>query len=316
MIRGSFRCGRAGLTPAAVQAGVIISIVAVSSLVTGVDLIAQSQAAGVLDQVTRDYQLASQTWAGRVLSVTVDLFFWLALLEFVIAGLMFMIATPQAREEKAGRFLVKIMLIAFVYMLITQSDYWVMRLLDSFAAVGEYAAGQIMSPSLIVDYGAALSSAVMRSLDVVGMVQNPAAAFYSVLTAFAIMVCYILIATQVVLTLVESYIVLSSGLFFLAFAAFRSTASFAENYLLYCVHVGIKLMMLYLVVGVGGPLTAAWAELLRNDQFYSLDTSPILRVLAGVTILTFIVWYIPNKTAGRITGGASLGLAAAMRGNS
>lgn len=280
------------------------------------DLAAQGQGAGVLDQVTRDYQLASETWAGRVLSVTTDLFFWLALLEFVVAALMYAIATPQAREQKAGQFLVKIMLISFVYMLITQADFWLVRLLDSFAAVGEHATGQIVSPSLIVDYGAALSSSVMRSLDVVGMLQNPAAAFYAVLTAFAIMVCYILIAAQIVLTLVESYIVLSSGLFFLAFAAFRSTASFAENYLLYCVHVGIKLMMLYLVVGVGGPLTATWAELLRNDQFLSFETSPILRVLAGVTILTFIVWYIPNKVAGRITGGASLGLAAAMRGNS
>jgi type IV secretion system protein TrbL len=272
--------------------------------------------AGVLDQVTRDYQIASRTWAGRVLLVTTDLFFWLALLEFAVAGIMYMIATPQAREAKAGQFLVKIMLISFVYMLITQSDYWVMRLLDSFAAVGEYAAGQIMSPSLIVDYGAALSSSVMRSLDIVGMVQNPAAAFYTVLTAFAIMLCYILIAAQVVLTLVESYIVLSSGLFFLAFAAFRSTASFAENYLLSTVPVGIKLMILYMVVGVGGPLTAAWADLLHNDQFFSLDTSPILRVLAGVAILTFVVWYIPNKVAGRITGGANLGLASAMRGNS
>lgn len=304
------------LSPGQPRAAITISLLVAGVLMVSSDLLAQAQPAGVLDQVTRDYQLASQTWAGRVLSVTTDLFFWLALLEFVVAGLMFAIATPQAREEKAGQFLVKIMLISFVYMLITQSDYWVMRLLDSFAAVGEYAAGQIISPSLIVDYGASLSSSVMRSLDVVGMVQNPAAAFYAVLTAFAIMICYILIAAQVVLTLVESYIVLSSGLFFLAFAAFRSTASFAENYLLYCVHVGIKLMMLYLVVGVGGPLTATWAELLRNDQFFSWDTSPILRVLAGVTILTFVVWYIPNKIASRITGGASLGLAAAMRGNS
>lgn len=298
------------------RAGLLLYLLVSAELTAAADLLAQAQSAGVLDQVTRDYQLASQTWVGRILAVTTDLFFWLALLEFVVAGLMFMIATPQAREEKVGRFLVKIMLISFVYMLITQSDYWVMRLLDSFAAVGEYTAGQIMSPSLIVDYGIALSNAVMRSLDVVGMLQNPAAAFYAVLTAFAIMVCYILIATQVVLTLVESYIVLSSGLFFLAFAAFRSTASFAENYLLYCIHVGVKLMFLYLVVGVGGPLTATWADLLRNDQFFSLDTSPILRVLAGVAILTFIVWYIPNKIASRITAGATLGLAAAMRGNS
>jgi type IV secretion system protein TrbL len=130
------------------------------------------------------------------------------------------------------------------------------------------------------------------------------------------MVCYVLIAVQVVLTLVQSYVLLSAGIFFLAFGAFRSTASLAENYLLACVHVGIKLMILYFVVGLGEPLTRTWAALLRNDTFFTTDIGPILEVFAGVAILAFIVWYIPNKVAGQITGGASLGLAAAMRSNS
>lgn len=271
---------------------------------------------GVLDQVALDYQLASRMWVGRVLDATTSLFYWLALLEFTIAGIMYMIASPQAREEKAGRFLIKIMLISFVYMLITQSDYWIVRLVNSFAAVGEYAVGRIMSPSEIVEYGTTLSGAVLRSVDVVGMLQNPPIVIYMSLTAFAVLVCYILIAAQVVLTLVQSYILLSCGIFFLAFGAFRATASLAENFLLSCIHIGIKLMLLYFVVGLGEPLTRRWAQLLRDDRFLTLDFSPILQVLAGVMILAFIVWYVPNKIASQITSGASLGLAAAIRGAS
>ena len=281
------------------------------------DLFAQQQQpAGVLDQVALDYQLASQMWLGRVLDATTSLFFWLAMLEFTIAGIMYMIASPQAREEKAGRFLVKIMMISFIYMLITQSEFWLARLVNSFAAVGEYAAGRIMSPSEIVNYGATLSGAVLRSVDVVGMLTNPPIVIYMTFTAFVIMLCYILIATQVVLTLVQSYILLSTGIFFLAFGAFRATASLAENFLLSCVHVGIKLMLLYFVVGLGEPLTRRWAELLRDDRFLTLDVSPILQVLAGVMILAFIVWYVPNKIASQITSGASLGLASAVRSTS
>jgi len=286
-------------------------------LATSSGLFAQAPPpAGVLDQVALDYQLASQMWLGRVLNVTTSLFFWLAMLEFTIAGIMYMIASPQAREEKAGRFLVKIMLISFIYMLITQSEFWLARLLNSFAAVGEYAAGRIMSPSEIVNYGATLSGAVLRSVDVVGMLTNPPLVIYMTFTAFVIMLCYILIATQVVLTLVQSYILLSSGIFFLAFGAFRATASLAENFLLSCVHVGIKLMLLYFVVGLGEPLTRRWAELLRDDRFLTLDVTPILQVLAGVMILAFIVWYVPNKIASQITSGASLGLTSAIRSTS
>jgi len=272
----------------------------------------QPPPAGVLDQVVLDYQLASQTWLGRILDATTSLFFWLAMLEFTIAGIMYMIASPQAREEKAGRFLLKIMMISFVYMLITQSEFWLARLVNSFAAVGEYAVGRIMSPSEIVGYGVTLSGRVLRSMDVIGMITNPPMMIYMTLTAFAILVCYILIAAQVVLTLVQSYVLLSSGIFFLAFGAFRATASLAENFLLACVHVGIKLMLLYLVVGLGEPLTRRWAELLQ-DEFLTLDISPILQVLSGVAILAFIVWYVPNKIASQITSGASLGLASAVR---
>lgn len=290
--------------------------VAVAILLTASAADAQSQALGVLDQVTLDYQLASRTWVARVLEATTNLFFWLALLEFVIAGLMFMLATPQAREEKAGRFLVKIMLISFVYMLITQADYWLVSLINSFSGVGEYVVGRIMSPSDIVGYGSMLAGAVMGAIDLVGMMQNMPIVFYMTVTALLVMICYIMIAVQVVLTLVQSYILVTTGVFFLAFGAFRATVSFAENYLLACVHVGIKLMLLYFVVGIGEPLTRTWITTLRSDSLLSSDVSPVMEVLSGVTIFAFIVWYIPNKIASQITNGASLGLTSAMRGNS
>ncbi|MGH7577027.1 MAG: type IV secretion system protein, partial [Longimicrobiales bacterium] len=119
-----------------------------------------------------------------------------------------------------------------------------------------------------------------------------------------------------VLTLVQSYILLSAGIFFLAFGAFRSTVPLAENYLMGCVHVGIKLMILYFVVGLGEPLTRTWAGLLANDTLFTTDVGPILQVLAGVTMFAFIVWFIPNRIAGQITNGASFGLTAAMRSGS
>lgn len=251
-----------------------------------------------------------------MLAVTTNLFFWLALIEFATAGLMYMIATPHAREAAAGRFLVRIMLISFTYMLITQSGYWLVRLIDSFAGVGEYVTGGFMSPSQIVAYGTYLSKQILESVDLMGMMTNPPLTIYMTLTALLVVLSYILIAVQVVLTLIQCYILLSAGVFFLAFAAFRATVSLAENYLLACVHAGVKLMILYFVVALGEPLTRRWAEALAADRALSTDFTPIIEVLAGVTMLAFIVWYTPNKIAGQITSGASLGLTAAMRGSS
>lgn len=278
------------------------------------DLVAQAPA-GALDQVAVDYQLATRGWIGRVLEVTTNLFFWLALIEFATAGLMYMVATPQTREATVGRFLVRIMLISFTYLLITQSSYWLVRLIDSFAGVGEYVAGGFMSPSQIVAYGTYLSKQIMESVDLMGMMTNPPVTIYMTLTALLVVLSYILIAVQVVLTLIQSYILLSAGVFFLAFAAFRATVSLAENYLLACVHAGVKLMILHFVVALGEPLTRRWAAALAADRALSTDLTPIIEVLAGVTMLAFIVWFTPNKIANQITSGANLGLTGAMRGN-
>ena len=315
MSQDSRNIGNSRLQPGS-RTSVVLAALLSMALVIVPAAVGQVQPSGVLDQVTLDYQLASRNWIARVLEATTDLFFWLALFEFVTAALMYMVAPVQARDAKAGRFLVSIMMISFIFMLITQSDYWLARLINSFAGVGEYVVGGIMSPSEIVGYGSVLSGAIMRSIDLVGMVQNPPIVLYMTVTALLVMLCYILIAVQVVLTLVQSYILLSTGIFFLAFGAFRATAALAENYLLACVHVGIKLMLLYFVVGLGEPLTRTWIALLRDDRFFTTDMSPIMEVLAGVAILAFIVWYIPNKIAGQITSGASLGFTAAMRGNS
>lgn len=208
------------------------------------------------------------------------------------------------------------MLISFVYMLITQSDYWLVRLINSFVDVGEYVFGTLMRPSDIVGYGEYLSSEILESVDTMGMITNPPLVIYITFTALLVMVSYVLIAAQVVVTLVHSYILLSAGIFFLAFGAFRATVSLAENYLLACVHAGVKLMILYFVTALGEPLTRRWAELLANDSYFTTDFGPIIEVLAGVTMLAFIVWFTPNKIANQITSGANLGLSAAMRGNS
>lgn len=277
----------------------------------------QAPPIGAMDQIALDYENAFRTWIGRVLTVTTDLFFWLALLEFVVAGIMYTVATPREREGTTGRFLIKIMLIAFVYMLITESNNWLLPLVNSFVGVGRYVTGQMLSPSEIVAFGVELSVEMLEAMGLRQTLMSPMMAFYNALGAFVVFGSYVLIAAQVVLTLVHSYLLLSVGLFFLAFGAFRATVPFAENYLMGCIFVGIKLMVLYFLVAVGDVMTRSWVAAARQaPSFFDLDPSAILYVIAGVATFAFIVWYIPGKVAGQITGGASLGLASAMRRSS
>lgn len=302
--------------------GVILCALAVAIAGLGHELLAQQApppnwAIDVMDQIAFDYQNAFRAWLGQILTVTADLFFWLALIEFVIAGIMYAIATPEARAGTTGRFMIKIMLISFVYLLITESQSWVLPLISSFSEVGEYVTGLTLSPSEIVAFGTELSVKMLKAMGVRQTLMSPMMAVYNALAAFVVFGCYVLIAAQVVLTLVHSYLLLSVGLFFLAFAAFRATVPFAENYIMACIFVGIKLMVLYFLVAVGDALTRSWVAAARQaPSFFDLDTSTIFYIIAGVATFALIAWFLPGKVASQITGGARLGLADAMRRSS
>ena len=104
------------------------------------------------------------------------------------------------------------------------------------------------------------------------------------------------------ITLVETYIVLTGGCIFLGFAAFRGTATFAENYLLYAFRTGTKLYLLYLLVGVGTGLARQWAALqfVPDTTVFAPSLAPHFQVLAGSLIFCLLVWKIPGGVASRL----------------
>ena len=65
-------------------------------------------------------------------------------------------------------------------------------------------------------------------------------AIYAALSAFLLFLCFLVVAAQLTLVMIESYIVLGAGVLFLGFSAFRGTASFGENLIAYAFHDGIK----------------------------------------------------------------------------
>ncbi len=93
--------------------------------------------------------------------------------------------------------------------------------------------------------------------------------------AFIILLCFVVLAALLLVTLVESYIVVTGGLFFVGFVAFRGTAPMGDGYLQYVVYVGIKLFFLILVASVAaaigddmvtliGRYDNLWLEIIEN----------------------------------------------------
>lgn len=271
------------------------------------------QEAPVLDGIRQTYQTAAQGWLPRLVPVAQRLFVLLAGLEFAVSGAVWAIRR-ESLDEVAGKFLLKFTLVAFLLALITSFQYWIPPLVNGFAAAGERAIGRstTVNPSDVIDIGRENSMLVMKSLRVSVILQDPAMALYGALSAFVIALSFMAVAAQLTLVIIESYIVLGAGVLFLGFAAFRGTASFAENLIAYALHVGVKIFFLYLIVGIGTELARSWPALIQSSDFFG-PVSPLFQVVGGALIFAVLSIAVPTSVAARLAVRPSIGIAHALR---
>src|SRR5713101_4225277 len=258
----------------------------------------------VLDGIATQYRDASRLWRPRLLPIAQQLFMVLASLEFAVSGAIWALRRDSL-DDIAAKFLLKFALVAFLLALITSFTYWIPPIVNGFAAAGERAIGSsaTVSPSGIIDIGRQTALTILNTLDIGVMLRNPAMALFGALAALIIAVAYVVIATQLVLVLIESYVVLGGGVLLLGFAAFRGTAAFAENLIAYTFGVGIKIFLLYLIVGLGSQIAKSWIPLIQSSTFFG-PTSPLLEVMGGAIIFMVMTVRIPRVVAHRISGHA------------
>jgi type IV secretion system protein TrbL len=280
-------------------------------VITGLAL-AQQQGAPVLDGIGQQYQAASRIWRPRLVPIAQRLFMLLAALEFVVSGALWALRRDSL-DDIAAKFLLKFTLVAFLLSLITSYTFWLPPIINAFVAAGEHAIGGLtVSPSSIIEIGRETSFRVLATLDVGVMLRDPAMAVYAALSAIVITLAYIAIAAQLILVLVESYVVLGGGVLLLGFAAFRGTAGFAESLIAYTFGIGIKIFLVYLIVGLGTEIARGWLPLIQASTFFG-PASPILQIVGGAVIFAVLAIRIPNVVAARLSGGSTFGIANALR---
>src|SRR6266480_3390416 len=273
------------------RAGVVLTLATLLVVLVAVPVLAQQAAQQpVLDGIANQYRDASRLWRPRLIPVAQRLFMLLAGIEFAVSGAIWALRRDSL-DDIAAKFLLKFTLVAFLLAFITSFTTWIPPIVNGFAAAGERAIGSsvTVSPSGIIDIGR-----------------------QTALTALLIAIAYIVIAAELVLALIESYLVLGGGVLFLGFAAFRGTAAFADNLIAYTFGVGVKVFLLYLIVGLGAQIAKSWIPLIQASTFFG-PTSPLLEVVGGALIFAILTVRVPGRVAGRLSGHASVGIAHALR---
>ncbi len=266
-----------------------------------------------LDGIREAYRLAAGGWRARLIPIAQRTFMLLAALEFCVSGLVWMLKRDSL-DDLAAKFLLKFTLISFLLTLITSADVWFPAILNGFASAGEQVIGRgTMSPDAIIAVGGSLAYGILRSISLTVLAHDVLMGVFGLLCAVSVAGAYIAIAVQVLMVMIESYVVvLGGGVLFLGFAASRWTAAMAERVITYALFLGARIFLLYLLVGVGMDVTQTFIQVIAGSDVFA-EPSPLLQVTGGAIAFAFLVSRVPYDVAWKLTGHQSLGLAQALR---
>jgi type IV secretion system protein TrbL len=275
----------------------------VAGLVLLVSLPAYAQGANVLDGIVQQFQNQATGWESTLASLALQTFGILATIELAWAGFKLAFRGSDLSEWLA-EIVNQILFIGFFLALLQNASTWGTAIVSSFRQAGRSAGGVGMDPSEVFTAGVSLAQKVMSQMSLM----SPAASVGFMIAAIVILACFALIAAEMVVTLVQSYIVIAAGVLNMAFGGSRWTKDIAIATIRYTVSVGAKLMMLQLLVSVGQRLIVNW-----SNQFTAVDNSGLLILIGSAIVMLAIVKIVPDEFQ-RVVGGASISSGSALVG--
>ena len=135
---------------------------------------------------------------------------------------------------------------------------------------------------------------------------NPGTSLALAFAALLIVVSYTLITINFIVTLVESYLVVSVGFIFLGFGGSRWTAPYTERYIGLAVSIGIKIVLLYCLISAGFNLSVGWLDEAQGIATSARPAMTALDVMGGSLIFMMCCWQIPKLFAAVIGGSPAL----------
>lgn len=201
---------------------------------------------------------------------------------------------------------------AFFFLILGWNDIQ-MAILKSFQIAGFTAAnitdltGDVFTPSGIIDKGFTVCGKLIEGLHEASI----AAALMYIIAIIITLGAFFFIALQILVTKIEFCVFATLAVILLPFGALRFTAFLFQRIMSGVFAFGIKLMVMYFLLGLFDSLAGSMAEIAKDSDF-----ATILKTSLSYTALAFLVWKLPNVAASMMNGQPSLEAGDIARGGS
>jgi type IV secretion system protein TrbL len=302
----------------------IASFVVIALLLMTAVLSAHAQSTdasfSLLNGVQAKFQPLQYQWGAKIKVYAQRLFWALAAVDFGWTCITYIIEKNDI-GDMLGSLVRKVMTISFFFILLKMSDTWIPMIINSFTQIGQDAAGSSASstPDQIVSTGWSTALAMYQAVANKGLTDKIAMTIPVTALSILCFLSFLFVAVQLLVTLIETYIAIGAGIIMLGFGGSRWTTDMASKYMQYAVATGVKLMVIYLIVGAGQTLF---------DQTAMIDANQIIKscmtAMGAGFVYSYLAFQVPSIASSMMSGsptmtaggmmGAALTTGAAMAG--
>ncbi len=310
-------------------AGTAFAQTAVPTVSTANFSVCTPHAGGVLDSLSSQFGGYTSSWMSTAQNYARHIFVGLAGLEFAWWGIQMVLKRRDLEDLLASMFLKFLSLMFFYLVMIQFAPEWIPKIIASFVQMGQNIGGEpsiptlagsnplgtMLSPSSVMGMGMCLAGEVMQLPAPSGLLKAVIYGFSTDLTSLVIIIAYAIVALTLLLAIIEAYIVTGAGLVMLGFLGSRWTSSWGEKYFGYAVSMGVKLMVTYLVVGLGQTIISSYvmstgALVIANALGYSGGASgaSFAGLCMAALIFAGLAWNVPKLASSFLNGQPGMGM--------
>ena len=251
---------------------------------------------GLLDAVTQQFLVALQRDSHIIEKGGMHLFYYLAVFQLTLTALWQVLAGESLQRLVAD--MVKLaFLLGLFYGLIYLGSDWMPVIINGFVDIGQETSVQSLSPSSVISQGVSIAGSILSCFFDITVWKHPMVAFFGSVVCLSICIIYGLIAAELAIVLVKSYVLVAmSGLFF-AFGSFEITRPMTKSYVQAIIGIGLQIMTLYFLLGVGQHIGEDWAAMTKHAA-ENHELMPMLVMLSAIIVYYMILKNVPSFIAG------------------
>lgn len=268
----------------------------------------------ILDKVDQTYKALASSWFQKIVGYSWGLFWKLALIDVIWTGIT-VVRDRKEFGEIITTYVNKSITIGFFAVLLQFANKWIPQIIDSFTQIGKAACGSgcsSLTPDGIIIYGLKAARASFEALSGMGYGDKMLMALPIAFTALILVIGFAVVAGQLLVTLLESYVTIGGGVIMLGFGGSRWTSDMASSYLKFAIGTGVKLMLCYMIVGAGISAFEAIPTMLKGVTSASALFSNCLVLVIQTVVFVYLAWTIPSLASGMLSGAPSSSLGGMM----